>query len=114
MTKRTKQLLPETLAGIGGVSFSVVDRDAHLIRKIVDRAIAVGLKHGARFDRMSTQMDITACHANGNPLRLDDLLAADDFNFLHDIVGIERHLNRDTGKLMNCFSPRFTKQSKAA
>lgn len=90
------------------VSFTVSTEDSDLIGKIVDRAVALGRKHRSKFDRMSTRMDVTACHANGNPLRLADLLAADDFNFLHDIVGIERHLNRETGKLTACFAPRFS------
>ena len=54
-------------------------------------------------------MDLTACHANGNPLRLAELLAADDGNFAHDIFGINRHLNRQTGELMDCFSPRYSR-----
>jgi predicted Zn-dependent protease with MMP-like domain len=58
-------------------------------------------------DKMSTMMDIQASHAL-NPLRLDDLLAADDFNFAHDIYGIANHIDRDTGELTDCFLPRFT------
>ena len=41
------------------------------------------------------------------PLRLSDLLEADDENFVHDIAGIERHLNRRTFKMEDCFLPRF-------
>ena len=58
-------------------------------------------------------MDFTAVHANGNPLRLADLLAADDFNFAHDAFGIARHLNRTNGQLENCFLPRFTQKQAA-
>ena len=47
------------------------------------------------YSRMTCVMDITATHLNGNPLRLAALLAADDFNFMHDVCGIARHLNRD-------------------
>lgn len=59
-------------------------------------------------------MDLTAVHANGNPMRLADLLAADDFNFAHDIVGISRFLDRNTGRLTDCFSPRFSARELAA
>jgi hypothetical protein len=52
-------------------------------------------------------MDITACHLNGCPLRLGELLGADDANFAHDVFGIRRHLNRETGKLEDCFCPRY-------
>lgn len=53
-------------------------------------------------------MDITAVHANGNPLKLAELLATDDFNFTHDVFGITRHIDRETGKLGGCFVPRFS------
>lgn len=39
-------------------------------------------------------------------------LEADEFNFLHDLIGIYNHLNRETGKLDNCFLPRFAKCEK--
>lgn len=77
-----------------------------LIRKISRRAVSLYAAQGISLDRMSTQMDLSATHANGNPLDLDRLLAFDDFNFMHDITGIYRHLNRDTGKLGNFFRPR--------
>lgn len=89
------------------VSFKTSNEENDLIRRIVDRAL--GLRIG---DRMSITMDVIATHANGNPLRLADLLAADDFNFAHDMYGINRHLNRETGKLEDFFSPRFTRQEK--
>jgi hypothetical protein len=55
------------------------------------------------------QMDLAACHCNGCPLQLTELLDADDFNFSHDIFGIRRHLNRTTGKLDDRFLPRFAR-----
>ena len=36
------------------------------------------------------------------------LLEADQFDFIHDVAGIHRHMDRSTGKLGDCFSPRFT------
>jgi hypothetical protein len=78
-----------------------------LIDKIVNRAVSLGEKHGINHDRVTLSMDITACHCNGCPLRLADLLQADDFNFAHDVFGISRHINRKAGSLGDCFSPRF-------
>lgn len=49
--------------------------------------------------KLALRMDLTACHLNGCPLDLDGLLAADDFALAHDVQLIDRHLNRDTGKL---------------
>lgn len=54
-------------------------------------------------------MDIWCVH-NTTPLDLEKLLIADDFNFAHDVFGIVENLNRETGELMYCFRPRFTKK----
>ena len=34
------------------------------------------------------------------------LMKFDDFSFAHDIVGIQANIDRNTGKLRNCFVPR--------
>lgn len=52
-------------------------------------------------------MDLTAVHVSGCKLRLQDMLDADKFNLAHDCIGINGHIDRDTGKLMDCFWPRF-------
>lgn len=77
--------------------------DVLLIGDIVQRARAI------TDNRLpdTTDMDISACHIT-NPLRLQALLDADNGNFMHDIGGIISHINRETGKLMNCFSPRYS------
>lgn len=68
-------------------------------------------------DLMSLEMDIGAAHANGCKLDLDKLLKADDFNLCHDVFGISRHLDRNTGELTGWFVPRCampTKKEKQA
>jgi hypothetical protein len=62
------------------------------------------------YRRMNLIMDLTAADGvNGNrPIDWDRLLAADDFNFMHDLGGISRHLDRATGALTGQFLPRFT------
>jgi hypothetical protein len=52
-------------------------------------------------------MDLEACHASGCPLDLRGLLDAADMDYWHDISGINQHLDRETGHLMNCFVPRY-------
>lgn len=96
------------------VSFAVKKDEARIISKIASRAVSLALSAGIDYEFMDAEMDITAAHANGNPLRLDDLLSADEFNFSHDVFGIRRHINRETGKLENCFVPRFSKREKVA
>ncbi|WP_309628187.1 hypothetical protein [Brevundimonas sp.] len=88
------------------VSFDVSDEDAGLISTIVDRAEELCLAQGETLDRLSTTMDLTACHANGCPLDLTKLAKADNFNLTHDVFGIARHLDRTTGRLRDFFDPR--------
>jgi hypothetical protein len=91
------------------VSFAVSPKDAALIQKIVARGLSAAKTAGRKdIKRMDAEMDITAIHANGCPLKLQEVLDADDFNFAHDFFGINRHICRDTGRLLNCFSPRFS------
>ena len=76
--------------------------------KIAERAVAKAKEMGVDYDKISATMDIDACHSNGNPLKLADLLKADNFNFVHDVFGIRQNIDRTTGKLLNCFSPRYS------
>lgn len=97
------------------ISFSTSNRDADLIAQIAERAERMAAMHRHPRDRrkvMDYNMDITAAHANGCRLQLRQLLNADDFNFAHDVFGIERHLNRTTGALEDCFLPRFAARSQ--
>lgn len=87
------------------INFKTTPAEFKTINRIVKRAMNLKIKG---YSAMTCDMDITACHCNGNPLDLSRLLEADDFNFAHDILGIRAHINRDTGALENCFSPRFS------
>ena len=89
------------------ISFDVSARDAGLITKIVNRAdAACRLAGGPKIDRHDVAMSLTACHANGCPLDLEKLLAADDFNLLHDVSGIHRHISTEDAQLGGCLLPR--------
>lgn len=79
--------------------------ECDLVMKIVKRADD---KELLLFDRLSLMMDLECC-INLFDLRLEDLLNADDFNFAHDIVGIQNNLNRETKQMENYFLPRFAK-----
>jgi len=82
----------------------ITKKDNKLICKIVNKAN----KTWVNINKFDLIMDISATHLS-NPLRLKALLEADAFNFSHDINGIMMYLNRTTGQLTNCFSPRFSK-----
>lgn len=86
------------------ISFKVTREETLLISQIVKRAAKMA---DLPDDFMAHTMDLSACIANGCPLKLQELLDADDFNFAHDFYGIHRHINRRTGKLEDFFLPRF-------
>ena len=86
------------------VQFKASHNDLTVLSQIADRYLN---KFGRSAKKLDVMMDLEAAISNGCPLRLNDLLAADDFNFFHDVCGIRDHLNRETGQLENCFSPRF-------
>jgi hypothetical protein len=93
------------------ISFHVSNEDFRLIDRIVTRAEAIADRIGRPLNVSQIMMDVTACHANGCPLQLEKLLKADEFTFVHDVFGIERHLDRATGKLTDAFSPRLADRS---
>ncbi len=100
------------------ISFKVSIVDQTLIERIVERAFDIydSYRVPAKSlpNRLSLTMDITACHANGCPLNLREMLSGADFDFIHDIGGIRENINRKTGELDGCFLPRFAAPTKAA
>jgi hypothetical protein len=94
------------------LNWKVSKEDHDLINQIAERAKAIARRQGMEYSWHDATMDLTAAHANGNPLRLAELLAADDFNFTHDVFGIAAHLDHATGKLTHggIFRPRYSAQ----
>lgn len=76
-----------------------------MAKLIARRANGLGMTRAS----MYVMMDIEACHCNGCPLDLDGLATAKTSDFVHDLTGITANLNRKTGKLENCFVPRYAK-----
>ena len=91
------------------VSFKTVKADTVLIQKIVARAEAMACEARIPFDHLAARMDLTAVHVNDCPLRLAALLEAKEFDFSHDVFGIFRHIDRNTGSLRNHFLPRYAR-----
>lgn len=89
------------------INFVVSDNDREHIKVIADRMVSIAANAGHVLDHLETCMDIIACHNHGCPLDLARLADADDFNIVHDVGGIAKHLNRKNGQLLNCFRPRF-------
>lgn len=92
------------------LKFKATKEEFKKIVAIADRAEKLKLN---RFEKFSLIMDVEATHCNGNELDFDKLLSFDDANFSHDIVGIQNYINRRTGELSECFTPRCSKIEEA-
>lgn len=88
------------------VSLNTTPEEQALITQICSRAMHLGLVDK---DVLDLSMDLSATHANGNPLDFQALMDFDDGNFAHDINGIQACIDRSDGQLTHCFSPRCSK-----
>lgn len=76
-----------------------------LANGIVKRAERLAKDAGVDVDRISMQMDLLAA-AVVEKINLEKLSGFDDTNLGHDVFGISRHLDRETGKIGGGFWPR--------
>lgn len=95
------------------INLKATKGDGKLIEKIARRYVrhreTLGYIVNPRdkdFYILDIELDLTAAHLNGCPLKLQAMLKTDNFTLAHDISGIRGHLNRETGKLERCFHPR--------
>lgn len=94
------------------INWNTTKEEDAIIFKIAERAekeLYNSEKDNLNYNRMDTVMDLTAVHKNDIELDFEKLLNFDEFNFAHDIYGIETYLNRSIGKLEHCFLPRCSK-----
>lgn len=97
-----------------GPQFDCTRSEFELITAICGRYDAWRDRNGLpAVERLPLFMDITACHRSGCPLDLEALAGAPEADFVHDIAGIQRHIDRRTGRLGDCFLPRFAKLESA-
>lgn len=75
----------------------------NLVAKICDRAESLKIRRGSR---LTATMDVNLAAEHFN-MKLSEWLEADDFNFAHDFVGIQNHIDRITQTFDNRFLPRF-------
>lgn len=57
--------------------------------------------------------DLKNVHQFVHPINLQGLLDADDFNFMHDCLGIMKNVDRDKYCFTNHFRPRFLLKESA-
>lgn len=81
-----------------------------ILMNIVDRAYVYfrncNISELLSRDRISLLMDIDAAHKQ-HILDLVGLLDANEESFMHDIVGIVNHMNRNTGRIEDDFIPHY-------
>lgn len=90
------------------VNFDCSKQDMDLIVKIVERfnEHRTSLKLEP-LDVTTTKMNLVACHCNGCPLKLEDMLNGNTFSIAHDVLGIAQNLSTKTGEIKGSFRPRF-------
>ena len=79
----------------------ITKEETKAIHKTASRAV----KLIPQLKIVDIEMDISATHI-GKKLNLKKLFSFPDSDFAHDIVGIANNINRTTGELEDCFSPR--------
>lgn len=95
------------------VEFSMKKPELEIVQKIaerVERLTAEMQIDGMQYDRHELVMDLDAAYTSAGPFNLTRLLESPDADFLHDIYGVRRHIDRKTGKLTGCFMPRCGRQ----
>lgn len=96
------------------VKFDATTEELELIKLIAVRYNATRrTRKLEEVDQTSLEMDIEAVHSNGCRLDLSRWLGSSDFHFIHDISGIMTNIDRNTGKLLNNFDPRFSMPESA-
>ncbi|WP_374650297.1 hypothetical protein [Rhizorhabdus sp.] len=93
-----------------GPSFDIDLADRQTAVVCVDRFDQLYAVHKGRGltsrQKIELLMDLVATHASGCPLDFQKLHDFPDFSFMHDILGITQHLDRQTGRLLRFFRPR--------
>lgn len=82
---------------------TMTNEEFSTIVKIVKRAEALGIAIGSRATRL---LDIENAHKQFK-LRLSDMLHGPDYDFSHDFIGIQREIDRGTGRIETGFVPRY-------
>ena len=94
------------------LNWNCTKEDTLIIAEIAQRAHLEARGAGIDYSVRDCLLDINAAHCNGCPLDLVGLLASADSDFNHDVFGIRRHINRETGKLEDGFTPRYARQTR--
>lgn len=62
-----------------------------------------------KYQRFEMLYSLELAHVNSeNGIDLERLLNFPRYDFMHDMLGIWENVSRETGRMLNCFSPRST------
>ncbi len=81
-----------------------------LVAQIADRVERKRNQDDHEFDRMRLMIDIISAVEADPKINLKTLLSFPDGSFFHDVAGIQKHIDRETGKMTDCFVPRCTRE----
>lgn len=91
------------------INYEKISRyESALIGRVIDRVMDLCEDHNYPLrstQRTQLEMDLCAAHLD-TQLELHRMLECSSTDLLHDVFGIQRHLDRETGKLTSCFLPR--------
>ena len=59
-----------------------------------------------RSERAGVMMDLIACHNGACAIDFAAMARGNEIDLAHDVAGIFRHFDRETGELTECFTPR--------
>lgn len=93
---------------IAGVSEADVARIDAILERLEKIHAAYNRPPSTTAIQQANARALLLCHAV-IPLKLDAMLIGPEYDFLHDIVGIQRHLDMKTGRMGGCFLPRYAR-----
>jgi hypothetical protein len=82
---------------------SLKDWELELIGAIVERYVEI-IK--PEREKTAILMDVMLTHYTIG-LKLEEMVNGPQYDFVHDMMGIQKHLDRQTGAMLDCFLPRF-------
>ncbi len=83
--------------------------DIVLINRIATRTVDLCKRYGLPApSQMQMGLDIAIAHAR-RPMNLWTFLRASDEDFTHDVLGISRHVDRESGHMRDGWTPRHLK-----
>jgi hypothetical protein len=97
------------------LNFHLTQDDMPLVLAIARSASNLARSAGQEIPPMEFLMDLATTHNHACPLDFAAMAKGNPADVAHDVFGIRRHLDRETGLLTDCFLPRFAaRQVEAA